>query len=154
MRTIRKMLEHSQWANRHLLEHLIANQTVNKKVKQLMAHIVASELVWMTRLQERDSNHIDLWSEIELKECLKQAESNAAIYSEYLAKLHEVDLIKMIHYRNQTGKQYETSIGDILTHVALHSQYHRGQINSLMRYDGKDPVNVDMITYIREISQN
>ncbi|WP_244563156.1 DinB family protein [Paenibacillus uliginis] len=52
-------------------------------------------------------------------------------------------------YTNSSGKEFMTSIRDILTHVALHGQYHRGQINSRFRADGIDPVNMDYITFVR-----
>lgn len=152
MRTIRKMIEHSQWANRRLLEGLITYGTVNVQTKQIIAHIVQSELVWLTRLEGNDSTGIELWPQLELAACLVTSDSNKTAYNAFLAKIENDDLDQKISYRNQTGKQYDTSIREILTHVALHSQYHRGQVNTLLREDGKEPVNVDMITYVREMT--
>jgi len=152
MRTIRNMVEHSQWANRRLLDGLITYRTVNVQTKQIIAHIVQSELVWLTRLKGNDSTGIELWPQLELTACVAISDANKAAYESFLAKIQKDDLDQKISYRNQTGKQYDTSISEILTHVALHSQYHRGQINILLREDGMEPVNVDMITYVREIS--
>ncbi|GGD50756.1 hypothetical protein GCM10010911_05370 [Paenibacillus nasutitermitis] len=62
------------------------------------------------------------------------------------------NLEDVVAYKNQTGASYATSVRDILTHLALHGQYHRGQINTILRSAGGEPVNVDYITYIRELS--
>lgn len=153
MRTIRNMVEHSQWANRRLLEGLITYGTVNVQTKRVMAHIVQSELVWLTRLNGNDSTGIELWPRFELTDCVAISDSNKAAYESFLAKIQKDDLDQKISYCNQTGQQYDTAIRDILTHVALHSQYHRGQVNVLLREDGNEPVNVDMITYVRETSR-
>lgn len=42
----------------------------------------------------------------------------------------------------------ETALGDTMAQVALHSQYHRGQINSLLRRAGGEPPLVDYIAWI------
>jgi uncharacterized damage-inducible protein DinB len=60
-----------------------------------------------------------------------------------------MNLDQFISYKNSTGKEFKKSIRDILTHVALHGQYHRGQINLLLRIDGMEPINTDFITFRR-----
>lgn len=80
-------------------------------------------------------------------------EDNHRNFSAYLATLEDDgSLEKAIAYKNQTGAAYSTSVRDILTHVALHGQYHRGQINAMLRAAGAEPINVDYITYVRELS--
>ena len=34
----------------------------------------------------------------------------------------------LVTYKNSKGTEFRNSKRDILTHVALHGQYHRGQI--------------------------
>jgi len=41
-------------------------------------------------------------------------------------------------------------VRDILLHVAMHGQYHRGQINQLLRGAGLEPISVDYIVFVRE----
>lgn len=130
----------------------MTNGTVSPQIKRIVAHIVQAELVWLTRLRRTDSNHIEQWPELDLVACAAISESNGVAYESFVAKIQQADLDQEVTYRNQSGKQYDTSIRDILTHVALHSQYHRGQVNLMLRQDEKKPVNVDMITYVRELS--
>lgn len=55
----------------------------------------------------------------------------------------------MPSYTNSKGDEFKYSVGDILTHVALHGQYHRGQINSRLRAMGVEPVSVDYIIFAK-----
>ncbi|NIP57628.1 MAG: damage-inducible protein DinB, partial [Gemmatimonadetes bacterium] len=47
-------------------------------------------------------------------------------------------------------EEFRTPIGEILLHVLLHGSYHRGQIALRMRDVGEEPVNTDLITFVRE----
>ncbi|WP_242466741.1 DinB family protein [Brevibacillus brevis] len=55
------------------------------------------------------------------------------------------DLDKIISYTNSKGREFTYSVWDMLIPVALHGQYHRGQIISRLRAVGIEPVNVDFI---------
>ena len=46
-----------------------------------------------------------------------------------LTNLANTDLDKLISYKNSKGKEFKSSVRDILTHVAMHGHYHQGQIN-------------------------
>jgi uncharacterized damage-inducible protein DinB len=43
-----------------------------------------------------------------------------------------------------------SAVQDVLTHVVLHSAYHRGQIASLMRAGGAVPAYTDFIHAVRQ----
>jgi uncharacterized damage-inducible protein DinB len=58
---------------------------------------------------------------------------------------------EMIFYKNSTGKKYENTIREIITHVINHSTYHRGQIAMELRRLGIDPPPTDYIFYRRTI---
>lgn len=152
MQTIRNMYKQLHWANERILAHL-RTQEPNEQALRLFAHILHAEQVWLTRLLGQDSSHIALWPDADLSDCSRRVEENHQNFSAYLATLEDDgSLEKVITYKNQTGASYSTSVHDILTHVALHGQYHRGQINAMLRAAGAEPINVDYITYVRELS--
>lgn len=68
----------------------------------------------------------------------------------YLNELDEEKLQEKITYKASTGMEYTNTIEEALQQVALHGQYHRGQINLKLRELGYEPVNVDFITFIRK----
>ena len=70
-------------------------------------------------------------------------------YAKYLSRLDEPALAEPIEYTNSAGLTFQTACGDILIHVALHGQYHRGKINLLLRQAGADPAPADYIGYVR-----
>jgi uncharacterized damage-inducible protein DinB len=70
-------------------------------------------------------------------------------YAELLSNLSNTDLDRVVSYKNSKGTEFRNTIREILTHVALHGQYHRGQINQLLRVADLEPINVDFITFKR-----
>lgn len=149
MKTIQKMYKHLDWANQCILEKLQSLEDKKQNVIRLFSHILFAEKVWMTRIQGLDSSQLPLWLDVSLEKCKELVSQNKESYSTFLASLTEKDLDSIISYRNSTGKEFKNTLREILTHVALHGQYHRGQINLLLRSDGVEPMNVDYITFLR-----
>ncbi|MGG3452300.1 DinB family protein [Domibacillus aminovorans] len=149
MKTIQKMYEHLNWANHRILETLQSIEGETQEVSRLFSHILFAERVWITRLQGLDSSRLPIWSETDIEVCAELVIQNEESLTTLLTNLSNTDLDKLISYTNSKGKEFKNSVRDILTHVALHGQYHRGQINSRFRADGIEPVNIDFITFMR-----
>lgn len=149
MKTIQRMYEHLNWANQRILETLKNVEAENQQVKNLFSHILYAEQVWVTRLKGMDSSTLPIWSESDLADCAKLMKQNEENFKTLLTDTAKTDLDNFISYTNSKGIEFKTSKRDILTHVALHGQYHRGQINSRLRADGIEPVNTDFITFVR-----
>jgi uncharacterized damage-inducible protein DinB len=121
----------------------------NPDARRLFTHILHAEQVWLTRLQGNDSSAIPIWPDLDLPRCADLIRQNREGYAVFLAGLSGTDVDRYIDYTNQSGKAFRTSIRDILTHVGLHGQYHRGQINSKLRGSGAEPAEVDYIALVR-----
>jgi len=143
------MYEHLIWANKSILETLQNLEDVNREVSRLFSHILFSEKVWITRIQGGDSSRLPIWLDVDLEVCKELVRHNEESVKIFLSNLAETDLDKVISYKNSSGKEFENNLREILTHVAIHGQYHRGQINLLLRANGNEPVNVDFITLMR-----
>jgi len=148
LQTIQKMFDHLTWANQRILETL-QDVEIGEQQLRLFSHILYSEQVWLTRLKGMDTSQMPIWVDGDITVCAKLIKQNEENFKTFLAELVKTDLDNLITYTNSSGKEFMTSIRDILTHVALHGQYHRGQINSRLRVDGIDPVNIDYITFVR-----
>jgi uncharacterized damage-inducible protein DinB len=96
-----------------------------------------------------DSSGLPIWSEVDIEVCAELVMQNEESLTTLLTNLANTDLDKLISYKNSKGKEFKSSVRDILTHVAMHGHYHRGQINSRLRADGIEPVNIDFITFVR-----
>jgi uncharacterized damage-inducible protein DinB len=147
--TIRNMFEHLHWSNHRILETLKNMEGENKQVKNLFSHILLAEHVWFTRLKGSDSSKLSIWAEVSLEACAELVNQNLQNFKEFLSGFSNSDLEQIVLYRNSKGKEFQNSVRDILTHVALHGQYHRGQINLLLRANESEPVDVDFVTFRR-----
>ena len=143
------MYEHLNWANQRILETLQSMEDENQEVCRLFSHILFAEKVWITRLRGLDSSQLPIWSEVDLAVCAELVRQNEESVSTFLTNLDSTDLDKIISYTNSKGNEFKNSVREILTHVALHGHYHRGQINSRLRSDGMEPINMDFITFVR-----
>lgn len=148
MKTIQKMFEHLNWANQRILETL-QNVEIENQQLRLFSHILNAEQVWITRLKGMDSSQMPIWSDGDIDVCAKLIKQNEENFTTFLAELVETNLDNLITYKNSKGEEFKTSIRDILTHVALHGQYHRGQINLRLRAEGIEPVGTDYILFAR-----
>ncbi|MEH7502756.1 DinB family protein [Neobacillus drentensis] len=149
METIRNMFEHLNWANQRILETLQNMEGENKQVTNLFSHILLAEHVWFTRLKGPDSSKLSIWAEVSLRACAELVNQNNQNFKEFLSGLSKPSLEQIVSYRNSKGQEFNNSVRDILTHVALHGQYHRGQINLLLRANEIEPVSVDFISFRR-----
>src|SRR5690349_12064362 len=137
-----------EWANTRILDALRAQSEPDPESLRLFAHVLGAEEVWMSRIQQRASRQ-PVWPTLSLSECAQQAAENCAAYSALLAGLSDADLDREIRYRNSAGYEFHDSVGDILTHVAMHGSYHRGQIARQLRATGVTPPYTDFIAFVR-----
>jgi uncharacterized damage-inducible protein DinB len=151
LKTIKRMLEHAVWANRQLLAAVRESGGGSPEALRLFRHIAIAEQVWITRLNGETSAHLQPWADnADLDSIESLIASNEQQYRAYMAELTEEKLDANLSYANQSGAMFQTPIRDILTHVALHGQYHRGQINRMLREDGGEPQALDFILFARK----
>ncbi len=145
---IRRLWEHAVWADTRLLEALGQTDNVPAEALREYAHVLGSEALWLARLEQRPPQAA-VWpaaSFAQVQELLKQTHAG---YMAYLSTLDGADLDRMVTYTNSTGQTFTTSVGDILLHVALHGQYHRGKVNLLLRQSACVPVPTDYIAFVK-----
>jgi uncharacterized damage-inducible protein DinB len=71
-------------------------------------------------------------------------------WQRYLAGESAAVLEQRIHYTNSKGEPWDSLVRDVLTHVFLHSAYHRGQIAADLRQAGFVPAYTDFIHGVRQ----
>jgi uncharacterized damage-inducible protein DinB len=142
-----RQFSYDQWANREVLNSIRKTGTNDERSLQLMSHILAAERVWLERLMQRPQS-VAVWPKADLTSCQSENEALAGLWIEYLSKATNFD--QSISYKNSKGETWTSSIGDVLTHVLMHSAYHRGQIASHMRACGQTPAYTDFIHAVRQ----
>jgi uncharacterized damage-inducible protein DinB len=146
---LRRQFAYDEWANREVLNAIRAASGTNQRSLQLMSHILAAELVWLERLKQQPQS-VPVWPEPDLAQCEAQAARLGEQWLEFLDLITAGDVSQSISYKNTKGEQWTNTIVDILTHVVMHSAYHRGQIASHMRANGQTPAYTDFIHGVRQ----
>lgn len=147
---LRRLWSHAEWADAALLAALERQPGVPEDALREYAHVVGAEEVWLARLQGRPSRSA-VWPGPELPTVAELGRAVRAGYASYLTTLSEHDLGGSVAYVNSAGLAFTTPIAEILLHVALHGQYHRGKVNLLLRREGLDPAPVDFIGFVRGV---
>jgi uncharacterized damage-inducible protein DinB len=114
-----------------------------------MAHIVGAEYLWLARLRKEPAP-LPVWPDIPLKECAALLGDLSGRWREYFGAAREDSFAEPVTYTNSKGEEWTSSAEDILTHVTIHSAYHRGQIASDLRAAGQEPAYTDFIHAVRQ----
>jgi len=146
---LRRQFAYDEWANREVLAAIRATGRVNERSLQLMAHILAAERVWLERLKQVPQS-VPVWPKPDLAQCEAEAAALGGLWLEFLDLITAGDVSQSISYKNTKGEEWTSTIVDVLTHVVMHSAYHRGQIASHMRASGQTPAYTDFIHGVRQ----
>jgi uncharacterized damage-inducible protein DinB len=145
---IRQLLQHSAWADDALLGALTSSQGVSGEAWREYTHILGAAEVWLSRLERRESR-LGVWPTLTPPEFAAFKEKLRSDYAELQARLTEEDVDRIVAYKTTDGRSFTNTVGDILVHVALHGQYHRGKVNLLLRQAEISPAPVDLIAFVR-----
>lgn len=146
MTHLRRLLDYDVWANQQTLASLRADEPPPRGLKW-MAHIVAAECLWLARLR-RESSPLPVWPALSVAECGERLADLARQWPAFL-DAHQGSLGQSVSYTNSQGEAWSSTVEEILTHVPVHSAYHRGQIASDLRAAGMTPAYTDYIHAVR-----
>jgi uncharacterized damage-inducible protein DinB len=138
-----RQFAYDEWANREVVGTMQSTGADERSVA-LLAHILSAERLWLERIKQQTQSS-PVWPKASLENCAAQIEDMGRRWREYLSGIAEEELGQAISYRNSKRELWTSSVSDILTHIILHSTYHRGQIASHMRVGGKTPAYTDFI---------
>lgn len=146
---LRRQFAYDAWANHEVLAAIRVNSTGQERSLQLMAHVLAAERLWLERLKQQPQS-TPVWPQAGVEACEKQADVMARLWHDHLELMTAGDVGQSVSYKNSKGEPWTNTILDVLTHVILHSAYHRGQIASHMRANGQTPAYTDFIHGVRQ----
>jgi uncharacterized damage-inducible protein DinB len=145
---LERLLRYDVWANRETLTSLELRQPPERSLRW-MAHIIGAEDLWLARLQG-ESPSLAVWPDLTVPECGERLGDLDRSWQNYLDSIAAARLNHQIAYTNSKGEAWSSTVEDILTHVTIHSAYHRGQIASDLRAAGQVPAYTDYIHAVRQ----
>lgn len=139
------LFDHEYWANLKVLESLITADELSKKVIEIFSHTIAAQRIWLDRINGINTE-LKVWEVFEIKIMFELLEINNSDINKIIDKQ---DLEQLIAYQNSKGEYFTSTISQILTHLALHASYHRGQVILLIKSRVSTLPATDYILYIR-----
>jgi uncharacterized damage-inducible protein DinB len=140
-----RLLRYDLWANRETLQSLRQGAPPARSLRW-MAHIIGAEFLWLDRIDGRPAS-LPVWPTLSLDQCAERLEQLSSLLPK---AARSGQLTRAVQYTNSKGEPWTSSVEEILTHVAVHSAYHRGQIASDVRGAGQEPAYTDYIHAVRQ----
>ncbi len=160
---IKMMFAYNAWATNRVFESLagVPDDLYFKDLKSshggihgTLFHIVRAEKNWLARLtgiQEKSELTEQTASSLQaLRSAWQDVASRTA---KYVEKVTEEKLRSIFEYPASDGRKLVQTYQQALLHLVNHSTYHRGQIASMMRQVGMQPVATDLIMFYRMTAQ-
>jgi uncharacterized damage-inducible protein DinB len=143
-----RLMRYDIWANGETLDSL---RQISPPARSLrwMGHIIGAELLWLARLRE-EAAPLPVWPDLSVDACATHLHQLSEQWLEYLTDADPDRLDQQVRYTNSKGEPWGSRVEDILTHVTIHSAYHRGQIASDLRAAGHTPAYTDFIHAVRQ----
>ncbi|MEO8447434.1 MAG: DinB family protein [bacterium] len=142
------LFEYENWANSQIASVFTDSVQLPVKALSVMSHIVNAQIVWLSRIKNETAD-VQVWkiySADELKSLLKKSSEDIM---GFINEMSEEEPEKIISYINTKGEMFESYLKDILTHLIVHSAYHRGQVAMSIRPLFENFPNTDYIHYVR-----
>jgi uncharacterized damage-inducible protein DinB len=159
---IRPLYEYNAWANQRSLaaaQKLTVEQFPKpmgssfSSIRDTLAHIYGAEWIWLERFQGRSPSALPNMSQFPDVQTLREA---WLVHEErllaFVAGLTQADLDRTMEYKTLKFGVYSNPLWQSMLHVVNHGTYHRGQVTTLLRQLGAQPMLLDLMHFYRERS--
>ena len=157
---IQHLYGYNEWANGKLLDaasavphgELTATESASwGNLITDLAHIAGAQVVWLHRWR-RGQNPISVVA-VQQKDTMQEVrelfDGSHADLREYVGLLSDEDLETVLQYRDSAGNEYDRPMWLLMTHVANHATYHRGEIAGVLTSLGHSPGDLDLTRWVR-----
>lgn len=149
----RKLFAYNQWGNQEALQSIETVSGSRERALKIAGHIVGAQRAWLTRLEQEGASPGTAWPALSLEDLRAASEELQRRFAAFLDRLSPEKLGENLAYRNSKGLEFHTPLGDVLTHLVMHSAYHRGQIAAAVRDAGGKPAVTDYVAYVRQLQK-
>ena len=158
---MRTLYDYNAWANHRSLD-AAANLTTEQFTKPMASsffigagyagtHLRGGMRIWLERFSGRSPASLP-----DILECAdvdslraKWAEQESRLLT-FVGKLTQEDLNRVMEYNTLKFGVYKNPLWQSMQHVVNHGTYHRGQVTTLLRQLGAQPILTDLMHYYRE----
>ena len=154
------LYDYNAWANHRTIDAVAALTPEQftkpmgssfSSVRDTLAHICGGEWVWLERFLGRSPSAMP--DNHQFADVGSLREHWAPIGSQllkFVRGLTQEDLNRVLEYKTMKFGVYKSPLWQSLQHVANHGTYHRGQITTMLRQHGAQPIPTDLMHFYRE----
>jgi uncharacterized damage-inducible protein DinB len=158
---IRALYDYTRWADDRALgaaEKLTPEQFTKAlgssfgSVRDTLVHFVSAEWIWLSRWN--GTSPAAMWTAAEFPD----AASVRARWSEvqrdlasFVERQNPESLQSVCRYQNLKGQPMAFPLWQLMMHMPNHATYHRGQVTTLLRQLGAQPVSTDFVLSCGEL---
>jgi len=154
---VRDLYAYNKWANDYLLDaasRLDAGQLAGpqgasfESVLGNMAHLAAAQINWLERWRtgQNRKHTVDLGASmktlVDLRETITASHSDL---QSYISGLSDSQLDADLEYRDKSGNLAVRPLWQLMTHVANHGTFHRGEVAMALTALGHSPGDIDFL---------
>jgi uncharacterized damage-inducible protein DinB len=140
----RRMFAFDHWANLVSLNATTPHAAQLPRALAWLNHILGAKRIWLARVTGTAAP-FDVNPTLAIDTLAGEFLLAHDGWTAFLDTQTDADVARIIEYRNLKGDLFTTALGDILAHLPVHGQHHRGQINADLRAVGLTPPSIDYI---------
>jgi uncharacterized damage-inducible protein DinB len=160
---IRLLHDYTRWADGRMLDatsKLSPEQWTKdmgsslKSTRDTIVHMASAQWIWFSRWKGESPK--GMWTAVDYPTQASVLERWGPLKTEvaaFVAEQTEDSLRKPLSYRNLKGDPFAYPLGHLMLHFTNHSTYHRGQVTTLLRQLGAQPVSTDLVLYYAETAK-
>lgn len=146
-----KQFTFNEWANKKIIELILFNNINAEPILSLLSHLISVEEMWLERLKQTPDYLIDIWETFSIQEIEVLSNNNSTGWQKFIKRQNKNNFNKITcSYPNSNGKEVTYLFIDIMQQVLTHSNYHRGQINLLLKELNLELPKINFINFIDE----
>jgi uncharacterized damage-inducible protein DinB len=120
-------------------------------VRDTLAHICGAEWIWLERFQGRSPSALpdaSAFSDVAILQA--HWDDLEARLLAFVRGLKQEDLERIMEYKTLKFGVYKNPLWQSMQHVVNHGSYHRGQVTTMLRQHGAQPILTDLMHFYRE----
>jgi len=163
LETVRLLVDYTRWADGRMHDALskLAPEPWTKdlgsslkSVRDTAVHIVSAQWIWLSRWKGESPKAMLAAADFPTPASVRErSESIAKELAGFTVEQTAESLSRPLAYKNLKGESMSYPLGQLMLHMTNHSTYHRGQVTTLLRQLGAQPISTDFVLYCGELAK-